>query len=114
MHMFKRATCCYRDLCLYYFRLQLLVWLLTWAWVRAATAIAASTTVHCYGNWCLTWAWMGGGQVGYSQGLNFLVAVLLLHMREEQAFWVLVQLMRRSVGVLYRVWFMVSSFQSGM
>lgn len=34
-------------------------------------------------------------EVGYSQGLNFLVAVLLLHMREEQAFWVLVQLMRR-------------------
>ena len=33
--------------------------------------------------------------VGYSQGINFLSAVLLLHMRQEQAFWVLVQLMRR-------------------
>eukprot|EP00286_Rhodomonas_abbreviata_P018701 CAMPEP_0181300608 /NCGR_PEP_ID=MMETSP1101-20121128/6979_1 /TAXON_ID=46948 /ORGANISM="Rhodomonas abbreviata, Strain Caron Lab Isolate" /LENGTH=473 /DNA_ID=CAMNT_0023405853 /DNA_START=46 /DNA_END=1464 /DNA_ORIENTATION=- len=34
-------------------------------------------------------------EVGYSQGLNFLCAVLLLHMRQEHAFWVLVQLMRR-------------------
>ena len=34
-------------------------------------------------------------EVGYSQGINFLAAVLLLHMKQEQAFWVLVQLMRR-------------------
>ena len=34
-------------------------------------------------------------EVGYSQGMNFLAAVLLLHMKQEQAFWVLVQLMRR-------------------
>ena len=30
-------------------------------------------------------------EVGYSQGINFLSAVLLLHMKQEQAFWVLVQ-----------------------
>jgi hypothetical protein len=33
--------------------------------------------------------------LGYSQGINFLSAVLLLHMKQESAFWVLVQLMRR-------------------
>uniref|UniRef100_A0A7S4KTT3 Rab-GAP TBC domain-containing protein n=1 Tax=Guillardia theta TaxID=55529 RepID=A0A7S4KTT3_GUITH len=34
-------------------------------------------------------------EVGYSQGMNFLCAILLLHMRQEHAFWVLVQMMRR-------------------
>ncbi|EKX44386.1 hypothetical protein GUITHDRAFT_72355 [Guillardia theta CCMP2712] len=29
-------------------------------------------------------------EVGYSQGMNFLCAILLLHMRQEHAFWVLV------------------------
>jgi len=32
-------------------------------------------------------------QVGYCQGVNFLTAVLLLHMREEEAFWTLERLM---------------------
>jgi len=34
-------------------------------------------------------------EVGYHQGMNFLVAILLMHMNEENAFWLFVQLMKK-------------------
>ena len=35
-------------------------------------------------------------QVGYVQGMSFIVATLLLHMPEEEAFWTLAALLRGS------------------
>jgi len=34
-------------------------------------------------------------EVGYHQGMNFLAAILLMHMDEEPAFWLFVQLMKK-------------------
>eukprot|EP01125_Pyxidicula_operculata_P007892 TRINITY_DN2666_c0_g1_i1.p1 TRINITY_DN2666_c0_g1~~TRINITY_DN2666_c0_g1_i1.p1 ORF type:complete len:239 (+),score=29.37 TRINITY_DN2666_c0_g1_i1:683-1399(+) len=33
--------------------------------------------------------------IGYCQGMTFIVAVLLMHMNEENTFWVLVQIMKK-------------------
>jgi len=34
-------------------------------------------------------------ELGYCQGLNFITGILLLNMNEEQAFWVLVQMLKK-------------------
>jgi len=34
-------------------------------------------------------------EIGYHQGMNFLAAILLIHMDEENAFWCFVQLMKK-------------------
>lgn len=34
-------------------------------------------------------------EIGYTQGMSFIAAVLLMHMNEETAFWVFVQMLKR-------------------
>jgi len=42
------------------------------------------------------------GDIGYCQGLNYLAGVILLHMDEEKALWMLMQLMKKyEIGGFY-------------
>lgn len=40
--------------------------------------------------------------VGYTQGMNFIAAIILLHMKEEEAFWVMVALLKGTVNMPIR------------
>lgn len=65
-----------------------------------ASVPEATSPAGCYLPWYL---WLLQ-EVGYRQGLNWVVAVLLMFLHEEDAFWALTQLMMKPRYAMHGRW----------